>query len=419
MNKYKILPGVFLVLFSAVLHAQTIPDIGKCYDLAQKNFPLVKQTDLIMQTAEYSIKNISRGYLPQVTITGQASYQSDVTGLPVNLPNVQEMSKDQYKFYAEVIQVVYGGGVITQQQKIQKANAEVEQQKIEVELYKLKDRINQLYFGILLIDGQLEQIELFSKDINNGLEKVNAGIANGVALKKNADALKAELLKANEKKIELHAARKAYLIALGLFINQPLDENAKLEQPGIPETFVSMINRPEIKLFETQNRYVDVQSKIIIRKNLPKIGLFAQAGYGRPALNMLNDKFDTYYIAGARLNWALSGLYTMKNERRLLDVNRKMIDVQKEIFLFNTNVVLSQQNVELEKLRELIKVDDQIISLRAEIKNTAKSQLENGVITTNDYLLEVNAEDQARQNLLLHQVQLLMAGYNYKTTTGN
>jgi len=419
MNKYKILPGVFLVLFSAVLHAQTIPDIGKCYDLAQKNFPLVKQTDLIMQPAEYSIKNISRGYLPQVTITGQASYQSDVTGLPVNLPNVQEMSKDQYKFYAEVIQVVYGGGVIPQQQKIQKANAEVEQQKIEVELYKLKDRINQLYFGILLIDGQLEQIELFSKDINNGLEKVNAGIANGVALKKNADALKAELLKANEKKIELHAARKAYLIALGLFINQPLDENAKLEQPGIPETFVSMINRPEIKLFETQNRYVDVQSKIIIRKNLPKIGLFAQAGYGRPALNMLNDKFDTYYIAGARLNWALSGLYTMKNERRLLDVNRKMIDVQKEIFLFNTNVVLSQQNVELEKLRELIKVDDQIISLRAEIKNTAKSQLENGVITTNDYLLEVNAEDQARQNLLLHQVQLLMAGYNYKTTTGN
>jgi len=419
MNKYKILPGVFLVLFSAVLHAQTIPDIGKCYDLAQKNFPLVKQTDLIMQTAEYSIKNISRGYLPQVTITGQASYQSDVTGLPVNLPNVQEMSKDQYKFYAEVIQVVYGGGVIPQQQKIQKANAEVEQQKIEVELYKLKDRINQLYFGILLIDGQLEQIELFSKDINNGLEKVNAGIANGVALKKNADALKAELLKADEKKIELHAARKAYLIALGLFINQPLDENAKLEQPGIPETFVSTINRPEIKLFETQNRYVDVQSKIIIRKNLPKIGLFAQAGYGRPALNMLNDKFDTYYIAGARLNWALSGLYTMKNERRLLDVNRKMIDVQKEIFLFNTNVVLSQQNVELEKLRELIKVDDQIISLRAEIKNTAKSQLENGVITTNDYLLEVNAEDQARQNLLLHQVQLLMAGYNYKTTTGN
>jgi len=419
MNKYKILPGVFLVLFSAVLHAQTIPDIGKCYDLAQKNFPLVKQTDLIMQTAEYSIKNISRGYLPQVTITGQASYQSDVTGLPVNLPNVQEMSKDQYKFYAEVIQVVYGGGVIPQQQKIQKANAEVEQQKIEVELYKLKDRINQLYFGILLIDGQLEQIELFSKDINNGLEKVNAGIANGVALKKNADALKAELLKADEKKIELHAARKAYLIALGLFINQPLDENAKLEQPGIPETFVSMINRPEIKLFETQNRYVDVQSKIIIRKNLPKIGLFAQAGYGRPALNMLNDKFDTYYIAGARLNWALSGLYTMKNERRLLDVNRKMIDVQKKIFLFNTNVVLSQQNVELEKLRELIKVDDQIISLRAEIKNTAKSQLENGVITTNDYLLEVNAEDQARQNLLLHQVQLLMAGYNYKTTTGN
>lgn len=419
MNIHRLILSIFLSFTIGILHAQTKLNIEQCYDLAKKNYPLVKQMELISKTSDYTIQNASKGYLPQISVSGQATYQSDVTGLPINIPNVEKLSKDQYKLYADLNQVVFDGGVINQQQKIQKANAEVEQEKIEVELYKLKERINQLYFGMLMIDGQLAQVELLRKDINTGLEKVNAGISNGVALKTNATTLRAELLKAEQKVIELKSARKGFISALGLFINQTLDENVSLEEPQIAETVAETINRPELKLFEIQNKLIDTQSKLIIRKNLPKLGLFGQAGYGRPALNMLNNKLDTYYIGGVRFNWALTGFYTMKNERQLLDVNRKMIDIQKETFLFNTNVVLSQQNSELNKLRELMHVDNQIIELRTEIKNTAKVQLENGVISSNDYLREINAEDQARQNLLLHEIQLLMAGYNYKTTSGN
>ncbi len=419
MKKYRFIFSVILSFTVGILQAQTKLSIEQCYDLAKKNYPLVKQMELITKTAEYTIQNTSRGYLPQVSIGGQATYQSDVTGLPLNIPTIEKLDKDQYKLYADVSQMVYDGGVISQQKKIQQANSEVEQEKIEVELYKLKERINQLYFGVLMIDGQLTQVELLRKDINTGLEKVNAAIKNGVALKINADVLKAELLKAEQKTIELKSARSAYLTALGLFINQTPDVNTILEQPAIEASPAATINRPELKLFEIQNRFIDTQSKLITRKNLPKLGLFGQAGYGRPALNMLNNKFDTYYVGGVRFNWALSGFYTMKNERQLLDVNRKMIDIQKEVFLFNTNVVLTQQNSELNKLRELMQVDNQIIELRTGIKNTAKVQLENGVISSNDYLREVNAEDQARQNLLLHEIQLLLAGYNYKTTSGN
>ena len=419
MNNYRFILSVFLSFTVSILYAQTKLNIDQCYDLAKKNYPLVKQMELVSKTAEYTIQNASRGYLPQITLSGQATYQSDVTGLPINLPNVEKLAKDQYKLYADVSQVIYDGGIISQQKKIQQANAEVEQEKIEVELNKLKERINQLYFGLLMIDGQLTQVELLKKDINTGIEKVNAGIYNGVALKINADVLKAELLKAEQKTIELKSARNAYLTALGLFINQTLDDATSIEQPVIAASLAVMINRPELKLFEVQNRYIETQSKLITRKNLPKLGLFGQAGYGRPALNMLNNKFDTYYIGGVRFNWALSGFYTMKNERQLLDLNRKMIDVQKEVFLFNTNVVLSQQSSELNKLRELMEVDNQIIDLRKEIKNTARAQLENGVISSNDYLREINAEDQARQNLLLHEIQMLIASYNYKTTSGN
>lgn len=419
MNTHRFILSVFLSFSISILHAQTKLNIEQCYELGKKNYPLVKQMELVSKTAEYTIQNASKSYLPQISLNGQATYQSDVTGLPITIPNVEKLNKDQYKLYADLSQVVYDGGVISQQKKIQQANAEVEQEKIEVELYKLKERINQLYFGVLMIDGQLAQVELLRKDINTGLDKVNSGIKNGVALKTNADVLKAELLKVEQKTIELKAARNSYLTALGLFLNLALDENTLLEEPKTPFSLVAPINRPELKLFEIQNKYIDAQSKLITRKNLPRLGLFGQAGYGRPALNMLNNKFDTYYIGGVRFNWALSGFYTMKNERQLLDVNRKMIDIQKEVFLFNTNVVLSQQNSELDKLRELMEVDNQIIDLRKEIKNTAKTQLQNGVISSNDYLREINAEDQARQNLLLHEIQLLMAGYNYKTTSGN
>ncbi len=419
MNKFRFILSLLLLFSSVVLQAQTKLNIEQCYDLAKKNYPLVKQMELISKTADYTVQNASKGYLPQFSVNGQATYQSDVTGLPINVPNVEKLSKDQYKLYADVSQVIYDGGVISQQKKIMQSNAEVEQEKIEVELYKLRERINQLFFGVLLIDGQLTQVELLRKDVNTGMEKVNAGIKNGVALKTNADVLKAELLKAEQKEIELKSARKGFLDVLGLFINQTLNENTTLDEPQISESFVATINRTELKLFEVQNKYIDAQSKLITRKNLPRLGLFGQAGYGRPALNMLNNKFDTYYIGGVRFNWALSGFYTMKNERQLLDVNRKMIDVQKEVFLFNTNLALTQQNTELNKFRELMHVDNQLIELRTEIKNTSKVQLENGVISSNDYLREVNAEDQARQNLLVHEIQLLMAGYNYKTTSGN
>jgi len=299
-----------------------------------------------------------------------------------------------------------------------KANAETEQQKIEVELYKLKERINQIYFGILLIDAQIEQTELLKKDIQSGIDKTNAAITNGTALKSNADNLKAELLKTDQRTIELKANRKGYTDMLAIFIAKQVTENTKLITP-VTQVIQPAINRPELKLYETQKKSFDIQNKLITARNLPKVGLFFQGGYGRPGLNQLSNDFATYYIGGLKLNWNFGGLYTAKNDRALLKINQQTIDVQKEVFLFNTNLSLSQQNSEVDKFQKLINTDNEIIQLRQKVKTTAQAQLQNGVITTNDYLTYVNAEDQARQNLLLHQVQLSLAQYNYQTTYGN
>lgn len=394
--------------------------IDDCYVMAKQNYPLSKQKELIEKSRDYSVENASKGFLPQLNFAGQATYQSAVTELPIHIPGVSipELNRDQYKIYGEIDQPVTDAITIRQQKDLLKASAVIEDQSLEVELYKLKDRINQLYFGALLIDEQLAQNELLKKDIENGIAKTTAAVANGISYKSNLSILKAELLKNNQHSIELKASRKAYIEMLGLFINQPLGEETQLEKPQ-PKILSENINRPELTLFDYQKKSIDIQNKLLTSKNIPHIGLFFQEGYARPGLNFLTNSFDFYYIGGVRFSWSVSGFYTLKKERRILDINRSLIDVQKDVFMFNTGLAVKQQSDEMKKLEDLISVDTDIISLRTEVKNAANAQLENGVITANDYLREVNAEDQARQNLLLHQVQLLIAQYSYQNATGN
>jgi outer membrane protein TolC len=392
--------------------------IEESYRLATENYPLTKQRELISRSEEYSLSNAAKGILPVITINGQDSYQSDVTNIPIEVPEViEELSKHQYKIYGELSANLYDGGVIRNQKESYRANAKIDEQKLEVELYKLKDRINQLFFGILLLDAQLVQNELLKSDIQRGIERINASIANGIALKSSADVLHAEYLKADQKTIELHASRHAYIEMLGLMIGETLNDSTRLEKPA-SLTLSSAINRPELRLYDYQRDAIDVQTRMLATRNRPKLSLFFQGGYGRPALDMLDNQPEAYYITGIRLNWTISGFYTYKKEKALLSINQTNLDLQKQTFIHNTNLSLNNHRGEVSKLHNVMATDDQIIALREKIKNTAAAQLENGVINSNDYLREVTAEDLARQNKILHEIQLLLAQYNLQTTTG-
>jgi outer membrane protein TolC len=414
---------IMLLLVPVITQAQEKQPLSltKAYELAQQNYPLIKQRELLKQTTGITVDNLSKGYLPQFSLSGQATYQSDVTTLkiPVAGVSVSPLSKDQYKMLADVNQLVYDGGIIKQQKNIQQLNEDAEQQKVEVELYKLKDRINQLFLGVLYLDEQVNQVELVKDDLNNGIKKTEAQVKNGVAFRSNLNVLKAELLKADQRLIELKASRKGLTDVLGLFINQTLADDVQLEKP-LTESVVLIydVQRPELKLYSLQETLLNGQNSIIDSRNRPKLSLFLQGGYGRPALNFLSNDFAFFYTTGLRFNWSFGGLYTLKKEKQLIEVNKKFIGIQKETFLLNTNTALKQQESEVNKLKQLIAKDSEIIDLRLSVKEAANAQLENGVITANDYLREVNAEDQARQALITHQVQLLQAQINYQTISG-
>lgn len=408
-----------LLLVGAKSQAQQIT-LHEAFQLAEKNYPAIRQKELIQRSEELSLQNLNTGYLPQLSLNGQASYQSDVTKVNISLPGmkVPSQSKVQYKATADLGQVIYDGGVIREQKKLQQQTSLVEEIKVDVELYQLKNRVNQLYFGVLYQDELLKQVSLLLNDIQVGIDKVRPQVENGVSLRSNLQVLQAQALQTQQKAIEIKNTRKGLLQALSVLLNQPLEESSQLATPQPLSLTDTSLSRPELKLYKEQAEVLRGQQRLINAKNLPKASAFVQAGYGRPGLNMLSNEFDMFYISGIRLNWSIGSLYTKKREKQLLEASRQTVELQKETFVLNTQSQLQQQKAEIEKFAELVRSDKAIIELRSSITEAAKAQLENSVITSSDYLREVNAEDAARQSLIIHQIQLLQAEVNYSITAG-
>lgn len=423
---HKIILAAFcslVVLNQENAKAQTLEtlDLERCYDLAQANYPLIAEYELVEKTTGFSLDNISKSILPKIHLGGQASYQSEVVQFPFSIPNMElpTIDKDQYKLYLDVSQPITDFFTTVKHQKeLVNAEKNVKIKSLDAAMYQIKERINQLYFGILLVDEQIAQIEILRKNIQSGMERNRVSIQNGIALRSSADVLQAELLKTDKRIIQLQANRKAFTEILSLFIGQNIDENTILVRPN-EIALNTEINRPELAVFQAQKQIYESREKLIDDKSLPRFILFGQGGYGRPGLNMLSNDFDPFYIAGLRLSWDITSFYTKKNEKQKLSLQQQSVAAEENTFLFNTRLAMENHSGEIEKLDALIEVDQNIIQLREKVRLTAQNQLENGVITVNDYLRYVNDEDEARQGLIVQKMKRLIAHYEHQNTTGN
>ena len=422
INAFKSKLILLLCLSTSLAYSQKNNSLSldSCYAKAHRNYPLVRQYSLLEKSTEYSVENAHKSVVPQFTIAGQASYQSAVTEIPNSMPGsgFDPISKDQYRLYGELNQPLTDLFTYKREEDLIKNKAAIEEQKLGIELYKLKDRINNLFFGILSIQAQIDQTTIRRRDLEIGINKTDAAIDNGIAIRSTADNLRAELLKLDQIIIELKANKEAFQNMLSLFIGMNIHEDIQLLKPD-PILLKESIVRPELALIDLQKESVRIQSRMTSNKTLPRFNLFLQGGVGRPALNMLNNDFEPYYIGGLKLNWNISSFYTNRKEKKVLKLNEQILDIQKDVFLFNTNVNLKQQNSEVNKSAKLMESDRAIIELRQKITKTTLLQLESGTATTNDYLLALNDRDEAQQNLSIHEIQLLMNQYNVQTTTGN
>lgn len=412
--------GIFTVamLFSIDGFAQYNLDI--CQARAKENFPMVVQYGLIESSKEFRIENANKNYLPQISLSAKASYQSEVTEIPISMPGItiNTLSKDQYSAVVQLDQIIWDGGMTSSQKEGIKAQTALEKSKLDVDVYALRERVNQLFFGIILLNEQLRQTDILKSDLNRSFNQVSAYMNNGLANQSDIDAIKVEQINTLQRETELLANKEAFISMLSAMIGEEIKTDATFERPS-DLTYSAENIRPELVLFDAQRSFYDSQASLISAKNRMKVGAYIQAGYGKPGLNMLKDDFSPFYMAGLKVAWNFGGLNTKKNELKLIDINKKMADNQKDMFLYNSNLKSTQQTVAINKIRTLMERDDELISLRENIKRAAEIKLENGTISVSELIREINLLDIARTNRARHDIELMMAIYDLKNTTNN
>lgn len=409
-----------LSLAAMLAHAQLT--LEECQRRAQDNYPLVRQYGLIEKARGYDLSNAGKGYLPQFSLSGKATYQSDITRLPVEIPNldIKTASKDQYQVMLEVQQTLWDGGDIRSRKRLTRAASEVELEKQHVDMYALTDRVNQLFFGILLLDEQLKQNSLLQEDLERTHKQVVDYIANGIATLSDLDAVSVEQLNTRQHRVELETTRRAYLSMLAAFTGKDLSSETVLLKPAAEENIDrQMNNRPELRWYDAQGEQLHQQEAALNTRLMPRFGLFVQGAYGNPGLNMLKDEFNAYYMAGVRMSWNFGSLYTLKNDRRRIDNTRQQIETGRDVFLFNIRLQATQQDAGIVSMRRQMVDDDEIIRLRGNIRRAAEAKVQNGTMTVTDMLREITNESMARQTKALHEVQLLMNIWQLKYTLNN
>lgn len=413
-NTFKII-CLFLVSFANAQQKITLDD---CYALANKNYPIAKQTELLQQKSGFEIESLNKGKLPKIDLNAQATYQSAVTGLPIPLPNVTPLNKDQYRATLDINQLLYNGGLIDVNSKLKESQTKTQQQQVAVNLYQIKTKINQLYFSILLVQERKAILLLKQEQLNTKIKEVKSGVKFGAILPASEKVLEAENLKIKQQLIEIQFDKKRFLENLATLTFSTFDENTILEEAIFLNENSKDTNRPELKLFDLQNEQIEVSKEVISKNNLPKINAFGQAGYGNPGLNMLDSSFQTFYMVGLKANWNVFDWNKSKTEKQALSISSAIISTEKETFLLNNNLQLQEMENEISKTESVLKTDLDIIDLREYVVKSADAQLKNGVITSSEYLVELTNLYESKTNQKLHEIQLALAKANYQVTKG-
>ena len=411
MNKI-ILTVTFSFIFITNAFAQI--SLDECYILAKNNYPQIKKADLITKTKDYSITNANMGYVPKIIFSARASYQSDVTKIPFDVPffDIPVLSNDQYKITVDVVQPIWDGGKIEAEKDNIEAQSKSEESSLEVQLYNLKYRVNQLFFSILLLDEQLKQNEIYSKDLERTYNMVKQSIRNGVANTTDLDTVTLEQIKNKQAKAQIKAVKETYTNALSILIGKNIDNG--LIKPEYVEINDYTIKRPELEFFADKINLLEVNKKNITASYMPKFDLFFSAGYGKPGLDMLDDSFQPYYIAGIKMDWAIVGFYTGERNKKIIELNKKSLELEKQTFLFNTNIDIQNQQSKIKQIKDTMAYDDEIVQLRNNIRISSEIKMKQGTMTVNDYMREVTAENIAKQDKILHEIELLQAVYEMK-----
>ncbi|MBF4472643.1 TolC family protein [Flavobacterium sp. HJJ] len=405
-----------LLLFFPISCLYSQLKIESCQEKAKANYPLIKEYDLISKSLDYTLSNANKAWLPQFSVTAIGGY------LIKGLPEAPGTNREDYIVagIAQITQNIYDGGATKAQKNIAKASAEVDKATTEVAFNSIRERVNQLYFGILVVDEQLNQLNILNDNLNRGLKNAKLSKDNGLGYQSDVDEVKAEILSLEQKKIEFTFTRKGYVEMLSYMIGEPLKEDVQLEKPLTVENYASLTNnRSELSLYANQIKLTEASSAMDKVSLMPKVGLLGAGILITPGMNLGTSNVSSLAVAGLSMSWDTHGLYKSSNNRELEKIKKDRINNQQNTFLFTNNLQLQQASTEIEKQKAILAKDDEIVLLKEKITKAYQLKKDNDMSPMNDLITAMNKESEARSNKALHNVQLLMSLYNYKTIKGN
>lgn len=421
---YKPFLIIFLILIQCTAgynQNKQLVTLSYCYEKAINSYPLLSDRESIKNASDLRIKNIETNYLPQISLNGQATYQSDVVkiALPPQMGiNISGPSKDQYKVTLDAQQILFDGGITSRQKKLEQTSSATEIQQIESDLLRIKEQVNTIYFNILILQENKKLLQNVLNVIDEREKTVRSMVKNGVLLQSDENTLLAERLKNEQQIAEIELNQSSFIRILDLLTNETFTDSTIFSKPEIVFKDTAIGNRPEYKTFELQANKIEAASSLSQTSLMPKLYAFGQFGYGRPGLNMLNNQFDNFYIIGATLKWNFWDWNKTRREKEVYSIQKQMITSKKDNFTKTLNIELQNRKTSIQKLEEALKRDFDIVTLRVGITEIAKSQLNNGVITSTDYINELNAETQAKISLETHKIQLIQAKAYYLLALG-
>ncbi|QYR10444.1 TolC family protein [Prevotella sp. Rep29] len=417
---------VIMALLPVMAGAQSLEE---CQQAAERNYPLIRQYGLIAQTTELTVSNIRKGWLPQVSASAQATLQSDVVSWPEQMQSVYQqmgldmrgLRKDQYRVGIDVQQMVFDGGAISSQKNIVREQGKVQEAQNEVTMYQVRRRVNEMYFGLLLLDKQIQLNHDLQEVLAANERKLSSMYERGTAAKSDYQTVKAERLNVVQQVSSLQAQRNAVARMLSMFCGLEVKE---LEKPQATSSGMqSAGQRPELKSIDAQLRLADAQEKALDAALMPKLSVFVQGYYGYPGYNMFEDMMSHRWswngLIGARLSWNIGALYTRKNDKAKIQLQRDMATTNRDVFLFNNQLEQIRQNEDIERYRRLMASDEEIIALRSSVRKAAESKLAHGIIDVNDLVREINNENAARLQMSVHEIEMLKEMYDLRFTTNN
>jgi outer membrane protein TolC len=410
---------LFLILFENIcLSRITLRD---CWKLAETNYPFSKNINIEENITSNKISNLNTEYLPHLTLFGQAQYQSDVTKIEISFPgiNIPSIKNDQYKTGITLNQIIWDGGFIQNQKAVEQMKRNTQKIQLESEIFKIRQNVNDAYFSILLADASQKALAAADSDLTSKLKLINSRVKAGILLQSNADIIEAEIFKLRQNLDEISSAKQTLLQTLSeLSGKQIIYDSLDTFIDDINITTENEFKRIEYALFELNKKSLDAISALNDSKYYPKINLFAQGGYARPGLNMLNPDFQFYYIIGVQASWNFLTWGNQSRDYEIIKSQKELINTQESAF--TRNLVLSKIKLinDIEKLKLQLVKDQEIISLRKRITSQAFSQLQNGVITSTEYLSQYWAEIKAMLDSNIKMIQLLYNKYSLYTLIG-